>query len=292
MRLVGIGDNCVDRYPQLGMMFPGGNTLNVAVFARRSGATAGYVGVLADDAAGRCVRDALRAEQVDTQRLRVVPGLTAYATVEVVDGERVFGPHEEGVSLFVPSGADYDYVAGFDLAHTGDCSGMEAHVGALAARCKVSFDFGVHLEPAYAQPLLGDVFVAEFSASGLDEDQVGDLVRWASRQGPTFVLATRGAGGALLFDGRRTYRQPALATRVVDTLGAGDAFIARTLVGLVGGEPIPETLHAAAELAARTCSDVGAFDRGVPIGGAASTPVGPPVRASPHHGDGPGDRVP
>jgi fructoselysine 6-kinase len=290
MRLVGIGDNCADRYPQLGMMFPGGNTLNVAVFARRSGAEAGYVGVLADDAAGACMHDALRAEDVDTRRLRVVPGLTAYATVEVVDGERFFGPHDVGVSIFVPSSADHDYVAGFDLAHTGDCSGMEAHVGDLAARCKVSFDFGVHRDPAYARPLLGDVFVAEFSASDLDEDQVEALVHWAYGHGPTFVLATRGPGGAVLFDGRRAYRQPALPTRVVDTLGAGDAFIARTLVGLVGGEPIPQTLQAAAELAARTCAEVGAFDHGVPIAGVASgTAVGPPVRASPHHGDRPGD---
>jgi fructoselysine 6-kinase len=170
--------------------------------------------------------------------------------------------------------------------HTGDCSFLERHVAALATHAKVSFDFGVHRDPAYAGPLLSDVFVAEFSASDLDDGQVEELMRWAHRRGPAFVVATRGAGGALLFDGQRIYRQPALPTRVVDTLGAGDAFIARTLVGLVAGQAIPETLHAAAELAARTCGELGAFGHGVRIGG--GTPVsgaGPPVRASPGRGD-------
>ena len=287
MNLVGIGDNCVDRYTHLGMMFPGGNALNVAVFARRSGAEAAYVGALGDDAGGRCIREALEAEGIGTEQLRVVPGLTAYTIVEVVDGERVFGKQEMGVSIFVPSSADYDYVAGYDLAHTGDLSGMEPHVGALAARTRVSFDFGTHRAPAYAGPLLGELFAAEFSASDLGDDQVEDLMRWAHRQGPAFVLATRGARGALLFDGHRTYRQPAVPTRLVDTLGAGDAFIARTLVGLVAGEPIPETLQAAAELSARTCAQLGAFGHGMRDAGAPDVTSSPSVPASPGHGQGP-----
>ena len=37
MRLAGVGDNVVDRYRDLGLMFPGGQALNVAVHARRIG---------------------------------------------------------------------------------------------------------------------------------------------------------------------------------------------------------------------------------------------------------------
>jgi fructoselysine 6-kinase len=279
MRLVGIGDNCVDCYAHTGTMYPGGNALNVAVFARRSGAEAAYVGVVGDDDAGRCIRQALLAEGVAIERLRMVAGQTAYATIDIVDGERVFGHHDVGVSVFEPTAGDYDYVAGFDLIHTGDCSVLEEHVAALAARGRVSFDFGIHLEPAYVEPLLGHVYVAEFSASDLDADEVQELVRWAHRRGPAFVLATMGAGGALLFDGRRGHHQPAVPTTVVDTLGAGDAFIAGTLVGLAGGRAAPEVLGAAAELAARTCAEVGAFGHGAPI--SAGIPVAAPGRTAP-----------
>jgi fructoselysine 6-kinase len=277
MQLVGIGDNCVDCYVNTGMMYPGGNALNVAVFARRTGAEAGYVGVVGDDPPGRCISQALQAEDVDTQRLRVVAGPTAYATVDVVDGERVFGPNDLGVSIFTPTDDDHRYLAGFDLIHTGDCSGLEEHVGALAAQGRVSFDFGIHREPAYVEPLLPHLFVAEFSASDLGDDQVEKLIRWAHRQGPQFVLVTRGANGALLSDGRGRYRQPAVATTVVDTLGAGDAFIAGTLVGILSGNPLPETLRAAAELAAHACAEVGAFGHGEPI--SAGIPVTTPGRS-------------
>jgi fructoselysine 6-kinase len=230
--------------------------------------------VVGDDPPGRCISRALQAEDVETQRLRVAAGPTAYATVEVVHGERVFGPAHAGVSVFMPTAEDDDYVAGFDLIHTGDCSVLEEHVAALAAHGKVSFDFGIHREPAYVEPLLPDLFVAEFSGSDLADDEVDDLVGWAHRQGPRFVLVTRGARGALLSDGERTYRQPAVTTTVVDTLGAGDAFIAGTLVGLADGKPLTETLQAAAQLAARACAEVGAFGHGEPI--SAGIPVTTP----------------
>jgi fructoselysine 6-kinase len=278
MRLVGIGDNCVDCYSHTGMMYPGGNALNVGVFARRAGARTGYVGVVGEDTPGRCISRALQAEEVDTQRLRVVAGPTAYATVDVVDGERVFGPNDVGVSVFTPTDDDYRYLADFDLIHTGDCSFLEEHVAALAAHGRVSFDFGIHREPAYVEPLLPHLFVAEFSASDLSDDQVEDLIRWAHRQGPRFVLVTRGAAGALLSDGRRTYRQPAVATTIVDTLGAGDAFIAGTLIGLIDEKPLPDTLAKAAVLAARACSEVGAFGHGEPI--SSGIPVATPGRPS------------
>jgi fructoselysine 6-kinase len=282
MKLVGIGDNCVDCYAHTGMMYPGGNALNVAVFARRAGAHAGYVGVIGDDPPGRCISRALHAEGVDTQHLRVAVGPTAYATVTVVEGERVFGPHDVGVSVFAPTADDHRYLAGFDLIHTGDCSLLEEHVAGLAGQGRVSFDFGIHREPAYVEPLLPHLFVAEFSASGVGDDQVEDLVSWAHGHGPPFVLVTRGADGALLSDGRRIYRQPAVTTRVVDTLGAGDAFIAGTLVGLVSGRPLPETLRAAAVLAGRACAEVGAFGHGepisagIPIATAGGSTAGPP----------------
>ena len=57
------------------------------------------------------------------------------------------------------------------------------------------------------------------------------------------VLVKRGAEGAELFtaDGRR-YRCPARPVRAVDTVGAGDAFCAGYLSGLLEGLPAPDRL--------------------------------------------------
>ena len=49
MRLIGIGDNVCDVYLHLAEMFPGGQALNVAVFAKMQGIDSAYLGVFGDD---------------------------------------------------------------------------------------------------------------------------------------------------------------------------------------------------------------------------------------------------
>lgn len=264
MRLLGAGDNVVDRYRDLNRMFPGGNALNVAVSARRAGAEAAYLGVLGDDRAGQVVRDALLAEGVAIDRLRIGEGPNAWADVTVVDGDRVFVGSDETISMFRLDEADLAYAATFDLVHTGDCSGLESQLAELAAAAPVSFDFSIHRQRDYLDAILPHLTVACFSASDQDEGSVTDLLADAVARGPRLALATRGTAPVLLFDGQRTWRQPVTGGPVVDTLGAGDAFIGRFLVGVIAGEAPEISLSAADEAAALTCGHYGAFGHGSP----------------------------
>ena len=50
IKIAAVGDNCVDAYDQTGGAFPGGNPVNVAVYAVRLGGEASYTGVVGDDA--------------------------------------------------------------------------------------------------------------------------------------------------------------------------------------------------------------------------------------------------
>ncbi len=259
MRLLGVGDNVVDRYRHLGLMFPGGQALNVAVAARRSGAEAGYLGAIGTDAAGRHVLDALRAEAIDIERLRIIPGPNAYAEVEVVNGDRVFVGSSLGVSRFRLTIEDLAYAATFDIAHSSESSGLEFDIPALAGRVPVSFDFATHREPAYLRALLPHLAVACFSASDLDDAEAEAFLRQVVGQGPRLALATRGSADALLVDADRLWRQPAFSVHVVDTLGAGDAFTGRLLAGVIGGEEPRDALAAAARVAADACRSFGAF---------------------------------
>ena len=58
-RIVAVGDNVVDCYHALDQMFPGGNCLNLSLFARRFGATTSYLGAIGQDAAGDAIQKAL-----------------------------------------------------------------------------------------------------------------------------------------------------------------------------------------------------------------------------------------
>lgn len=278
MRLLGAGDNVVDRYLDLGRMYPGGNALNVAVAARRAGFEAAYLGVLGDDLAGRIVLDALREEGVDTTRVRVAAGPNAYADVRLVDGNRVFVGGDETISRFSLTREDLAYASRFDWIHTDDCGFLEAQVPELAALGRpLSFDFSIHRDPRYVDPLLPFVEVACFSASDLDDGETEAFLHEVTRRGPRLALATRGSSDVLLHDGRRTWRQPVVAGgELVDTLGAGDSFIGRFLVGVMADEDAEVALDAAARAAAVTCGSFGAFGHGhrmapIPVDQAAAS---------------------
>ena len=64
--------------------------------------------------------------------------------------------------------------------------------------------------------------------------------RW---QGAT-VIITRGAEGTVAYDGSQFYDAPAFkGVQVVDRIGAGDAFAAGVLNGLLDNKPLPEAMR-------------------------------------------------
>jgi fructoselysine 6-kinase len=265
MRFVSLGDNVVDVYPQLGLMFPGGQAVNVAVGMRRHGADSAYIGVVGDDEPGRHIRSVLEQEDVGTTRLRTVRGRTAYAVVQVRAGERVFTGSDPGVSQFSPDRDDLDLLGTADLGFVSCNSGLDAHLAELAQRCPLAYDFSTRQHPRHLSQVLPHCTAAVLSVGHTSEREVEDLVRWASVRGPRWVIATRGSRGATLFADGVSYTQAALPVQVVDTLGAGDAFAARALFGLVTGQPFEQLMDGAARSAATTCSFPGAFGHGRPI---------------------------
>ncbi|MFN4099497.1 MAG: PfkB family carbohydrate kinase, partial [Pararhodobacter sp.] len=91
-----------------------------------------------------------------------------------------------------------------------------------------------------------------------------DLSKAVLSAGAEWCLITRGESGSLLAGPNGITEAPAAPARVVDTLGAGDTFIARTLVGLLRGDAPGDVLAAAAEAAANTCAHLGGFGHPAP----------------------------
>ncbi len=267
LNIIGVGDNTVDQYIHLRRMFPGGNAVNVPVLVRRYGHRASYMGCLGNDALGRLLLDALVEEGVDVSRCRVVAGPNAYCQVSLVAGDRVFGESSVGVTpLLALTDDDLAFIRQHDIAHTSIYSHIEKDLPRLRKSAnRLSFDFSQGWKQTYLAAALPYVAFAFLSCSHLQEDETADLLRWAHAQGPEMVVATRGQHGALAFDGRRLYRQGIVETAVVDTLGAGDAFIARFLVEWGSGQSAEESLALAAASAAETCGYYGAFGHGVPF---------------------------
>ncbi|MFG1956491.1 PfkB family carbohydrate kinase [Nonomuraea sp. NPDC049028] len=288
IRLVAVGDNVVDRYPDLGVMYPGGNAVNVAVHARRTGAESGYLGAVGTDEAGRVVRDALAAEGVDLSLLRTVDGPNAFATVRLVAGERKFTGGREGVSRFRLSPADLVRLAAADIVHTGECSFLEGQLDQLAAHARrLSFDFSERPWD-YVEEHARHAGIAILSSPSGSRDEALALARRVRALGPATVAVTLGAHGAVLVSGAAGAGDSAAEAladsrdvvawgaaepvAVVDTLGAGDAFIARLLVGLARGEDLPALAVAATAYASHACTSYGAFGHEAPLPSTKESP--------------------
>lgn len=265
IKIIGVGDNTVDRYLHLGKMFPGGNAVNVPVLAHRMGYTAAYLGWIAKDLHGLLVYNSLIEEGIDVSHTRLIEGKNAYCEISLSDGERIFGEYSEGVCDQIDlNDEDYKFISTFDLVHTSTYSFISPFLEKLKSFSKfISYDFSREWDRKALVETLPFVDIALLSTK---DENIEELMHFAYSFGPEIVLITRGEHGAHLFDGKQIYYQsPVMLEEVKDTLGAGDAFAARFLMDYLSGYSIKNALKNAAKSAAETCSYYGAFGHEKPI---------------------------
>lgn len=265
-RILGIGDNTVDVYVNEAMQYPGGNAVNVAVQVRRAGAEASYLGCLGSDALGQLLHDSLVAEGVDVSHVRRIEGLNARAVVLHRDHDRKFLGSRKGVrGQYGLAEADDAFVAAHDLAHTSINSDLDAELPRLSRHARLlSYDYSEHWRRPGTAETFRHVDIAFLSFPQGTEAECHETMRWCAAGGVGLVVLTRGALGAqALADGRVTAAGIAPAT-VVDTLGAGDGFIAGFLVQWLAARDVAAALQAGARQAAAVCGYKGGYGHGVP----------------------------
>lgn len=134
----------------------------------------------------------------------------------------------------------------------------------LCGLIPVSFDFSTNREDEYLKKVCPYVTYAFFSGSDLSETECGQLAEKAHEYGAKIVCMTRGGQGAILSAGDRIYHQPIVEADIIDTLGAGDSFIAGFLTAFCEKQDMADALRQGAETAAKTCGVYGAFGYGYP----------------------------
>lgn len=253
---------------------------NVAVGVARLGGRARFIGRVGDDDAGRAVERALRGEGVDLS-LAVDPerptGLLLATSPSPGRSRVSYGRAQSAGSRLSPDDVREDAIASAALLHvTGiTCALSPSSRAAVEAAVTIAKRHGVLVSldvnyrsklwsrHAAAEALLPLVAQADIVIAGLDEAQL--LVPLATSEpealadavhelGAQTVIITAGAHGSWLREPNGTrHRQPALPATVVDTTGAGDAFVAGFLAELLAGAPVPTRLLTAAACGARAC---------------------------------------
>jgi Sugar kinases, ribokinase family len=261
MKFATVGDNCIDEYEALGKCYTGGNPVNVAVYLCRLGEEASYTGAVGDDSYGKIVVNALKSKGVDISHVKVLPGNTAITKVELADGERIFKDYDEGVLKdFKLSEDDIDFLCSHDLIISGIWGMIEADLPKLKARgIPIAFDFSDQPEHPIVDQAIDHVTYAFFSSEEEDNPELRDFIKKMHGRGPKLVIVTLGEYGSICYDGTEFYKFGVIQCPVVDTMGAGDSYIAGFLRGIMLGKDIPASMKLGAESSSVTIGYQGAW---------------------------------
>lgn len=247
----------------------GGSPFNVAVALARLGNRTALMARLGDTGFGRILRDAAAIEGVDLGAAARASEPTTLAVVSVdSSAQATYEFYLEGTADWQWSAAELRRVpADTEVLHFGSIASWTPpgskridQVAREARRTGVLVSYDPNVRPSVlGAPARGRQLVErsvrrahlvkasredmEWLYPSRSVDEVGPS--W-NRLGAALVVVTDGANGAIAYrEGARPLRRPGRSVVVADTIGAGDAFSAGLLSGLVR-----RNLHAPERVAA------------------------------------------
>lgn len=258
-KLAAVGFCCADVYEKLGKFYPTGNGVDWGVHLARKGVRVSVVSVVGTDLYGEKMKQALRAEGIDISHLRSEPGDTCKMMMDLKNGtDRVHLEEIEGVMAdYALTKEEFDFVAGHTMLHTDLFSKVLEYLPAWkAAGVKIVMDFSVFSEdPEYhCESLFPYVDYVFMSYDGKKDEHIKQWVKQVQGYGPKLVVATMGELGSICYDGQTLYEYGIVPAQVVNTVGAGDSYIAGFTYGLLNGWDIPACMASGAELASSVVS--------------------------------------
>jgi len=259
MKFISVGDNCVDVYIKQNKSYAGGCSVNFAIYIKQMNEESAYMGTVGEDDNGKLILDAIRKHGVDGSRIKTLPGKTAVTEVELIDNDRRFVSYEENVLKdFKLTEQDIEYISQHHYMHTSIFGRIEPYFDKLKDRVKICYDFADKLTAENIGTILDAVEYGFFSYEK-DDLYIRDFLKKAYRHNMTCVVATLGANGSIAYDGKKYVTKEANRIDVVDTIGAGDSFIAGFMCAIANGKTIEECLDYGTKKAEETIGHFGAF---------------------------------
>jgi sugar/nucleoside kinase (ribokinase family) len=262
-------------------IYAGGVTANNLTQVARLGARSGWIGLAGDDANFEIIRRQFLEDAMDVSGIEVVPGERSSFTWIPVDaqGDRLiymfpnvtarvtaaqirhrFAPHIRAARHF------HAEVSQLPLAPV-----REAMQVAREAGVRVFLDLDVSPQDFFAAGLgtqaeleqalkLTDVLKPCKAAARelTGEDDPARMAKKLLERGPSMVALTMGADGCLVATREGVTRCPGFQVKVVDTTGAGDAFLGGFSYALLKGRAPADAGRFANACAALCCTRVGA----------------------------------
>jgi len=251
--------------------YPGGKGGNQALAAARAGASVRMYGAVGHDAFAKAALALLAAGGVDLDGVARVDAPTGCATILVdVHGENCIAVAPGANALADPSTVP-DSALRSDVRVVLQQEVPAEANAALIARARRR-GARIILNAAPARRLSLDV-LREIDVLVVNETEAAALAKahgWAAEPeafaraaigalpSVSAIVLTLGKEGALAAFGSELLRVPALEVNIVDTTGAGDAFVGALAAALDAAAPVPEALCFAVAAGSLACKVEGA----------------------------------
>lgn len=243
----------------------GGAPFNVAWHLQAFGCNPVFISRVGDDAMGREIRDTMQAWGMSTAGLQQD---SRYAT-----GEVSITLHEGQPSFDILKDRAYDHIQADDLPALSPSLIYHGSLGLrlpdsaaaleqLLQRHPVPVFMDVNLRPPWWQRDLLAQLLDQARWVKINDDELETLVedsgdlqarahKLMQQHDLSWVIVTCGAQGAFAIDTDDGLSEikPAAQTRVVDTVGAGDAFASVCILGLLHSWPLPLIMERAQQFA-------------------------------------------
>ena len=249
----------------------GGKGANQAVAAAQLGSATSFIGSVGKDPYAAVATERLRAAGVDVTRVVAAEGTTGVAFVTVdANGENTIvvmaGANAQTTADAVDKHRDAIARAAV-LVVQGEipASGTQAAVAAATGRVVLNLAPVISL-PAEtirtADPLVVNEHEAalvlhQLSPMAPVPAEHSELTAALVAAGPRSVVLTRGALGAMFSNGSGVHSVPAPRVDVVDTAGAGDAFVGALSGRLAAGDSLGEAVEFASRVGAYSVQHLG-----------------------------------
>ena len=281
--VVDVIGRAIDRYPEKGglvvfdelEMHSGGCANNTAIGLAKLGIDVGAVGRIGTDKFGDFVLQTLNDNHVDTRGVvRDAETNTSVTFVTVAsDGERSFLHYIGSNGIFSEADVDFDLIRASKILHVAGSFVMPnldgeptAHILRTAREAGVVTSLDTVWDTSgnwlkTLKPCLPhvDVFLPSIEEAkqltGLDSPP--DIARFLMDYGIQTVGLKMGDQGSYVRSGAEEFYVPAYEVNVVDTTGAGDAYVAGFLAGTVMGWDLKRTTELASAAGAACVTAIG-----------------------------------
>lgn len=260
MKFATVGDNCIDFYKSMNRGFPGGNPVNVSVYLKRLGENSSYTGAVGNDSYGEFMISSIKGKGVDTSHIKILQGNTAITEVNLKGEERILGDYHEGVlSQFKLSNEDIHFLCSHDIVISGIWGMIENDLWKIKKRnIPIAFDFANKISHNKVLEIISNVDYAFFSYYN-DDKFIREYMISMANLGPKLIIVTLGENGSLCYDGSNFTKFGIMPCHVIDTMGAGDSYIAGFLQGIMKGLDIYHCMENGAQNASVTLKYHGAW---------------------------------